>query len=226
MHSVDNDLISEISLDDSPAPTRHSGNFFKLTESWQRISFIWLKEDKNPNIIAGDCLFKEGHGFFLSRAATTVGPEKVFWESLGETRRRFATAIYVYPVVQGRLDVERFRTGADVASWDFAAPVLEKLKAARRVSGSLGESDWKVRAVGPRRHFEIEPDGSPPWGKNEKVWTLVRARLEEVKPLVRPARALSTDEVANKLGLPSPFAAAEVNREVDFDFLLSDSGSV
>jgi hypothetical protein len=224
--TADDDLVSEISLDDQHSGPRHTGTYFHITEAWQRISLIWLDADKRPRIVSGDCIFKEGVGFFLSRAGSTSGAEKTFWDNFGEPRKRYATAIYVYPTLRGKIDVERFKTGLDVAVWDFAAPVFEKLLAAQREHGPLGEVDLRVRIVGPKKHFEVIVAGPSTWPKQATAWGLVRQRLEQVKPLVRPARALSTDEVASKLGIPSPFAAAEVCQEVDFDSLLDDSGSV
>lgn len=225
MTTTDSDLVSEISLDDEVPQPRRSGNYFKINEEWQRISFAWLDAQKNPKIISGDCIYKENFGFFLSRAATTSGAEKTFWDNLGDPRKRFATAIYVYPFVNGKVDVERFKTGLDVAVWDFALPVFEKLQAARREHGPLGTLDLKIRVVGPKKHFEVKSSGPTTFEKQQAVWALVQNRLEEIKPLVRPARALSTIEVASKLDLPSPFATQEI-AEPDYGALLDESGSV
>lgn len=223
-YTDDDGLVTEVNLDGAvPANTE----FFRMKEAEKRrISLVWLRADSTPRILSAPVKYIAGVGKVVSRLGKD-GPEADKLWSEGEPPRvAYATLVLAYPVASGKIDHARLLTGIDVVRWTFSEKTFAAIQKIA-TAGSLGKTDLGAVCTSEQyQRIELTRLAKCCWWEDEAIREGILSRARELEATVSPARRLSTEELALRLGKTWPplSEANEAPSEPEIDWL--ESGSV
>lgn len=202
-HDGGDDLVQEVSLGQSPVAS--TADYFRMTQNEKRrIGLVWTREDRSLRMLSAPAVYIDGVGKVVSRLGRD-GPEADELWSQGEAARTsYATLVMTYPRGPDKnLDRARVLAAPGIMRWTFSERTFTSLQ--KVAAGSSGGVDLLATCTDERyQRIEFQRFKDCLWWDDEELREAIQNRVTELESSVSPARRLSTEELAAKLGRQWP----------------------
>ncbi len=178
----------------------------KLGKPVDELTAVDLLDITEAKFKALDAGYRDNVGYTL--LPKKIEPsEKAIWDKL-EIKTYVATCLLVYPTDrEGNLDRERLAKGWKLMPWRFSAEKYERFKAINKKLSEYGAAsvstvDLTLTCKDPKFQNVVIDDAGPAlWQKNKDFQRLILTKALEIYPKLNPFKALTTEELREKLGM-------------------------
>jgi hypothetical protein len=154
-----------------------------------------------------DVHYDQGIGFVLSRLGKDGGAADLVWKKLPEPRKSFATLLLLYPMTgEGKIDIDATRRGEwRMMPWRFGAMAYRdiwSLNDGLRSNGmGIANQDLRLECIDATfQRIKVSFVGKSIWQGSPNFQKTVLTRALELYGSLVPFRAMSTDQLREKLG--------------------------
>lgn len=180
----------------------------KLGKKPDELTDVDMLDTTEVKFRALEASYKEGLGY-VQRPKVIEPQEQAVWSKLPEARTYVLTVLLIYPTDrEGNVEKERLANGWIVKPWRFSPDKYETLKRINRKllgredGSSLATYDLNFTCKEPKfQNIVIEDAGPAIWVKSEKFKKAVLEKASEFYAKLNPFRALTTEELREKLGM-------------------------
>jgi hypothetical protein len=192
-----------------------SGLATKLGKAADQLTQIDLLDTGEVKFKVNDVHYKEGQGFgyILSRLGKDGEAADEVWRKLPAAKTTVTTALVIYPTTRdGDLEKERLARDTKVVPWKFSGDKWDKIrhinKGLQESGHTIGEYDLLFACKDTQyQKIEITQSGPALWRRNPDFARLVLTKALAVYDKLMPARAMTTEELRDKLGMGGGAAA-------------------
>lgn len=200
----------------------------KLGKKPDELNVVDMLDLTEVKFKALDASYKEGLGY-VQWPKVIEGADKDVWSKLPERRTYVLSVLLIYPTDrEGTVEKDRLANGWKVLPWRFNPEKYETLKrinrklVAREDGSSLATTDLLLTCKEPKfKNITIEDAGPAIWIKSEKFKRAVLEKAVELYSKLTPFRALTTEELREKLGIGGGAAPGSEAATEDYTGILA-----
>lgn len=179
----------------------------KVNKSVDQLDEVDLLDLSEARFKTASGYYKQGIGYIEHPKVTLTAEEQKVWAKLGEKKDYVTTLLLIYPTDRdGEIDKDALGRKWQLKPWRFAP---EKYDVLRKINRGLLEGGSNIAAVDLHisctdtqyQKITITQAGPAIYTKNEQFKHMILAKAVTFYKKLNPFRALSTDELREKLGM-------------------------